>query len=328
MSGKEYKMKLLDEDGNPLCGRELDYTLNNSNYTGVTDENGEISLKINLKTGSYKLDVKFKGEKVLFNSSNSSMINVKSSITLPTANYTYNSKYTVRFLNKDSKSLVNQTVSIVFAGKTYSLKTDADGKASITNNLKPGTYTVKIKNPVTSEVKTQTIKVLKRITENKNLVMYYGAGSSYKVRVYDDYGKIAKNVSVVFTINGKKYTKKTDKYGYAYFKISLMPKIFSISASYKGFTVKNNVTVKPTVITKSLSKKKAKIIKFTAKLVNYKGSVLKYKYVTFKFKGKTYKRKTNANGIATLSLNNLKRAKYTVYSSYGKLTVKNTITVT
>ena len=107
-----------------------------------------------------------------------------------------------------------------------------------------------------------------------------------------------------------------------------MPKIFSISASYKGFTVKNNVTVKPTVITKSLSKKKAKIIKFTAKLVNYKGSVLKYKYVTFKFKGKTYKRKTNANGIATLSLNNLKRAKYTVYSSYGKLTVKNTITVT
>ena len=327
-SGKEYKIKLIDGDGNPIDGRRLEYTLNNSNYNAITDENGEVSLKINLKTGSYKLDVKFKGGKVFFNSSNSAKINVKSSIDLPSSNYTYNSKYTVKFLNKNSKPLVNQSVIIVFAGKTYNLKTDANGKASIDNYLKPGTYTVKIKNPLTSEEKTQTIKVLKRITDNKNLVMYYGAGSSYKVSVYDDYGRIAKNVTVKITINGKTYSIKTGNNGYAYLKISLKPKKYTISANYKGFIVKNNVTVKPTVITKNLSKKKAGIIKFTAKLVNSKGAVLKYKYVTFKFKGKKYKRKTNAKGISTLSLNNLKRGKYTIYSSYGKLTVKNTIKVT
>ena len=327
MSGKEYKIKLIDEDGNPIGGRRLEYALNNVNYAGVTDKNGEISLKINLKTGSYKLEVKFKGEKVLFNSSNSAMINVKSSIDLPGSDYTYNSKYTVRFLNKNSKPLVNQSVIIVLAGKTYNVKTDANGKASIGNYLKPGTYTVKIKNLLTSEEKTQTIKVLKRITENKNLVMYYGAGSSYKVRVYDDYGRIAKNVTVKIKINGKTYSIKTNNNGYAYLKINLKPKKYAISANYKGFVVKNNVTVKPTVITKDISKKKARIIKFTAKLVNSKGAVLKYKYVTFKFKGKKYKRKTNAKGIATLSLKNLKKGKYAIYSIYGKLTVKNTIKV-
>ena len=86
--------------------------------------------------------------------------------------------------------------------------------------------------------------------------------------------------------------------------------------------------VKPTVITKNITKKKATTIKFTAKLVNSKGTILKYKYITFKFKSKKYKRKTTAKGIATLSLKNLKKGKYVIYSSYGSLTVKNTIKVT
>ncbi|MBO7241032.1 MAG: hypothetical protein J6U90_01070, partial [Methanobrevibacter sp.] len=81
------------------------------------------------------------------------------------------------------------------------------------------------------------------------------------------------------------------------------------------------------VITKNITKKKAKTIKFTAKLVNSKGKILKYKYIKFKFKSKIYKRKTNAKGIATLRLRNLKRGKYTIYSTYGKLTIKNIIRV-
>ena len=327
-SGKEYKVKLIDEDGNPLIGKELEYTLNGISKTLVTDECGEISLKVSLKTGSYMFEVRFNGEKLYINSSNSSMINIKSSIVLPASNYTYGSKYTVKLFNKDLKSLANQSVKIIFAGKTYNLKTDSNGKVTINNNLKPGTYTVKIINPITSEEKTQKIKVLKRIAENKNLAMYYGAGSSYKVRVYDDYGNIAKNVSVKFTINGKTYYKRTDSKGYAYLKITLKPKKYSISASYKGFTVKNNVTVKTTLVTSNISRKKAKAIKFNAKLLNSKGKILKYKTVTFKFRGKNYKRKTNSKGIATLSLKNVSRGKYTIYSSYGKLTVKNTIKVT
>ena len=131
-----------------------------------------------------------------------------------------------------------------------------------------------------------------------------------------------------FTINGKTYYKRTDSKGYAYLKITLKPKKYSISASYKGFTVKNNVTVKTTLVTSNISRKKAKAIKFNAKLLNSKGKILKYKTVTFKFRGKNYKRKTNSKGIATLSLKNLSRGKYTIYSSYGKLTVKNTIKVT
>ena len=226
------------------------------------------------------------------------------------------------------KPLNNTNVTIVFAGKTYDVETDSNGIARINNTLKPGNYTVKTTNPNTLEVKSHKIKVVSRIDKNNNLTMYYGAGKYYKVRVLDNYGNIAKNVSVKFTVNGKTYYRRTNASGYASLKIGLKPKTYTISASYKGFTVKNKVIVKPTVITKNITKKKAKTIKFTAKLVNSKGTILKYKYITFKFKSKKYKRKTNAKGIATLSLTYLKRGKYTIYSTYGSLTVKNTIKVT
>ena len=36
-SAKEYKIRLIDEDGNPLVGRELVYTLNNLSRTVVSD---------------------------------------------------------------------------------------------------------------------------------------------------------------------------------------------------------------------------------------------------------------------------------------------------
>lgn len=81
------------------------------------------------------------------------------------------------------------------------------------------------------------------------------------------------------------------------------------------------------LVTKNLSKKKAKTIKFTAKLVNNQGKILKNKKITFKFKGKTYKIKTNKKGVATLKLKNLKVGKYDMYSIYGKSKVKNTIII-
>ncbi len=327
-SGKEYKLKLTDEDGNPLGGRVLEYTLNNSTNALLTDENGEAFLNISLKTGSYKFNVKFIGEKLYIASNGSSTITVKTSIIPQYSNYTYGSKYSVKFLGKDSNPLKNTTVSIVFAGKTYNVKTDANGIAKIDVKLNPGTYTVKIKNSNTYEEKTQKIKVLSRITENKNLIMYYGSGSNYKVKVLDDHGNIAKNVTVKFTYRAKTYNKRTDSKGFAYLKITSKPNKYAITATYKGFTVKNNVTVKPTVIAKNLTKKRAKTVKYTAKLVNSKGKILKNKYIKFKFKSKTYKRKTNSKGIATLSLKYLRKGKYSVYLTYGKLTIRRTIKIT
>jgi uncharacterized protein YaiI (UPF0178 family) len=92
-------------------------------------------------------------------------------------------------------------------------------------------------------------------------------------------------------------------------------------------SLSNKIVIKPLIITKDLSKKKTKVIKFTAKVLNNKGKVVKNKKVTFKVKGKKYKVKTNKKGIATLSLKKLKKGKFVIYTSYGKSTVKNTIKI-
>lgn len=295
-------------------------------YTGTTDKNGEITLT-NIKAGNYKMVVTFKGEKLYMKSSNSAKVNIKTTVALPKySNFTYNSKYSVKFWDKKLNPLKNTYVTIVFGGKSYKLKTDANGIVKISNHLKPGSYTVKVKNPKTSEVKTQKIKVLARIDQNKNMTMYYGAGKHYKVRVLDNYGRIAKKVPVKFTLNGKTYYKKTNSKGIASLKISLKPKTYTVSATYKGFTVKNRIKVIP-LITKNISRNKAKTIKFTAKLLNSKGKILRNKIITFKLGAITYKRKTNSNGIATANLKNLKIGKYYIYSTYGKLTLENTIRI-
>ena len=123
-------------------------------------------------------------------------------------------------------------------------------------------------------------------------------------------------------------TVPTDVDGYASYKISQKPGKYTITVEYNGFNVSNKVTVKTTIVTKNKSVKKGKTFKFTAKILSSKGKILKNKQVKFKFNGKTYKIKTDKNGIATLKVTKkLKVGKYTVKTTYGKLTVSNKITI-
>ena len=306
----------------------ISFILGYKNFT-VKSVNGKASINLTgLSLGLNNLTIVLDPARCVCNEIQENFT-VKTTVSLPKYNnFTYGSKYSIKFLDNNLNPLKNTNVTITFGTKTYKLKTNGSGIVRIDISSKPGTYKIKVKNPKTLEAKNHTIKIVARIDQNKNMTMYYGAGKYYKVRVLDNYGNIAKNVSVKFTLNGKTYYKRTNSKGIASLKISLKPKAYTVSASYKGFTVKNKITVKSTIITKNISRKKAKTIKFTAKLVNSKGTILKYKYIKFKFKSKTYKRKTNSKGIATLSLKYLKKGKYVIYSTYGTLTVKNTIRIT
>ncbi|WP_407409949.1 right-handed parallel beta-helix repeat-containing protein [Methanobrevibacter sp.] len=165
------------------------------------------------------------------------------------------------------------------------------------------------------------------ITGNKAYSVYYGNTVTYKVKILDAKKKAAAGKTVTFKINGKTKKVKTDKNGYASYKVKLAAGSYTITATCGLHKVSNKITFKPTVIAKSLSKKKAKTIKYTVKVVNNKGKILKNKKVTFKVKNKKYTAKTNNKGIATITLKNLKVGKYPISSSYGGCTVKTTLTI-
>jgi hypothetical protein len=128
-------------------------------------------------------------------------------------------------------------------------------------------------------------------------------------------------------IAGKSYTAKTDGNGYASKTFSLLPGIYSISITYKGFTAKNKIYVKKVLRASSATKKKAKTIKYTASLKYSNGKAIVGKVVTFKIAGKTYSAKTNSKGIATASFKNLKTYKYAVVVKYIKCQVRTTLNV-
>ena len=210
------------------------------------------------------------------------------------------------------------------------ITTDENGSIVYNIDLAHGSYQIIITNPVTGEIKSQTINVVARIAENKSVVMYFGAGSSYTVRVFDDNGNVAEGVTVKFKINGKKYSRISNSDGYASFKIgnTFAPKTYTITATYKGYKVLNKVKVKPTLILKDKTVKRSKTFKYSVKLLNNKGKILKGKYVKVKFRGKTYKAKTNSKGIVTYKIKvNSKVGKFTITAAYGSAKISKKITV-
>ena len=177
--------------------------------------------------------------------------------------------------------------------------------------------------------KSSTLKVTYKpvITIYKANPVYYGNVIKYKVRVKDDTGKYAVSKAVSIKVNGKTYSVKTDKYGYAYLSLKLKAGTYTVTVSYKGVSSSSKITFKPTLIAKDMAAKKSKTAKFTVKLVYKNGKILKYKKITFKINGKTYSAKTNKYGVATLSIKLLKVGKFTITSTYGGCTISNKITV-
>lgn len=322
-----YSVRLADTNNNPVSNKQIKFYVDNEYYFVETDAKGVAAIRLNLNVGNYKI-------KIGFNDSSYSPFRLERNIVVKTTiipaaatKYTFNAKYSSKLLDSQDNPLKNKEVSVIVNGVEHILTTDSNGILYYTIDLNPGNYQIIITNPDTGEVNTQNIKVVARITGNKDLTMYYGAGSSYKVRVYDDNGNIAKNVEVTFTINGKTYSRFTDSNGYASFKITLNPKTYTIVAKYKGYKVSNKVVVKPTLVCSDKSVKKSKIFSYTVKLLNTKGSILKSKYVTVKFKGKTYKAKTNSKGIATFKLSSNSIGRFTLTATYGSAKISKYITV-
>ncbi|WP_296874301.1 Ig-like domain-containing protein [uncultured Methanobrevibacter sp.] len=165
-----------------------------------------------------------------------------------------------------------------------------------------------------------------KITENRNIVQYYGANKEYKVQVLNNNVPV-KNAIVSIKINKNTVNVKTDSQGYATLKLSLKAGKYTITSTYKNIKVSNKITVKPTLITKNKKIKKGKTLTYTAKLLNKNGKKLKNKKITFKINGKKYKAKTNKKGIAKIKVKNLKKGKYKIKTTYGKQKNTNTITV-
>lgn len=328
-SGGEFNIKLLDGNSKPVSNRYVKVHVNGKTTTCRTDKNGNAIYEAYLENGIHDIDVEFIGDEYYVSSHASAKITVLTSIILISdLTKTYGSSYSFKLLDTFGNPLKKYLISVEFAGENVFVESDSNGVFSLDIDKKAGSYKLVIVNPVNNEEISKTIKVVSRITENKAVTMYCGAGKDYTVKVFDDDGNIAKGVSVTFKINGKTYTRTTNSNGYASFRLNLNPATYTITATYKGFTVSNKIVIKPTLIMSAKTVKKSKTFKYTVKLLDKNGKILKNKKVTVKFRGKTYSAKTSSKGIASFNVKALsKTGKFTLTASYGTAKMSKTITI-
>ena len=287
-------------------------TIGGKNYTGnVTD--GVVLISVSgLGAGNYTIHALYLGDKYYNESVDTSSFLVKANKTVfayeITRGYNSGMDYSVYLTDDLGNPLVNQDVIISVGGVDYIVRSDSNGIATLNVGLLVGDHTVSVVNPVTGEETHSNITIAPRLMENKNIVTYYNSGYSYKVRVIGDDGNpVGAGVKFTISINGKKYTYTTDKKGYLNIKInkrfpassSKKNRIYKISVSYKGFTVKNTITIKQVLKSKRIVKVKKSARNFVLKAtLKQAKKPIKGKVIKFKFKGKTYKAKTNKKGIA------------------------------
>ena len=314
-------------------------TIGNKTYVASL-VNGSAKITVpELGNGVNNVVISYSGDNKYAPRGYSSNVTIETKIIASNMVRGYNSgvDYQFKVVDINGNPIANKKVKIKIKNKSYTVKTNGKGVAKLNVKLSVGSYKVIIINPDTGKTVTKTLKIVKRLSGNKNIAKYYNSNFKYKFKVIGNNGKaVGKGVKIKVKIGKKTYRLKTDKKGVITIKLTkkFTPKKYTLKATYKGYSIKNTIKVKQVISSKKVVtvKKSAKKLVLKAKLKQGK-KVLKKKTVTFKFKGKKYKAKTNKKGIAkvTVKKNVIKKLKagkkYRCAITYLKDTVKRTVKV-
>ncbi|WP_407411945.1 transglutaminase domain-containing protein [Methanobrevibacter sp.] len=337
-----YSLTLTDVNSNmSLANKTVSFTVNNVNYTNVTDDNGVVSFNLNLNPGKYQTTAFFSGDSTYESTTLTSAVHVLPTIKASdiTKYYKGSKKYVAAFHDSYGNPLKNTLVRITVNGKTYSKKTNSAGYVSVDVNLKPGTYEITAVDPVTGYTLTTKFKILSTITANdvKNV---YGDSKKFTAKFFKSNGKALANKYVKIKLNGKIYKVKTNSKGQAKLALNKIKKgtYKVISYNTDGLTKTNTVKICPTATTK-LSTQYYELIPGDSKVIQAKFTTSLCddskagKTIKITINGKTYSKKTDSEGIVSLNVNSFAKGLYNVEYKYvgnkffKASTTKNIVTI-
>ncbi len=320
----QYTATFLDAYGNPLNNTDIKITVSGVDYTKKTNAKGVASLAINLKPGTYKI--------VAVNPATgfslTTTFKILSTITASDISkvYTDDRKFTATFLKSNGKALAKKSIKFKINGKTYKVKTNSKGVASLSlKNLKKGTYTITSYN-ADGLTKTNKVKVVKSTTTSLTTKTYTFLKSDTKkidVTLLNKFGYApGKGKIINFNVNGKKYSAKTNVNGVATLKLpSLKAGVYTVKYSFagSGYYKKSSASNKVYIIT---TKNPTFTVKSTTtfghgantqfKVALTAGKVaLAKRTVTLTLNGKNYTKTTDSSGVVSLPIN-LDIGKYTI----------------
>ena len=305
----------------------------------------------NLTPGVHTLKVCYKGENDYTEIINEINVTVKDAVNMDVSvnNITYGQDATI-LINFDNIN-VTGVAYIVYGGHQYPT-TITTGIGSITvPGLNAGNYNFEVIFE-SDDYHADNANAIFTVDKKASSIAYKTAAfvinyaGTYQITVNVPIA----NIPVTFTLNGKKIaTAKTSASGIV--KITLTAAQLKTAGAgtrdlvinyagnenYKPATETAKITIKKentkfanVKSVKSSYKRTAKSMQLTATLKDSKNKVIKNQYVTFKVNNKkSYKVKTNAKGVATLTLNlaNIKACKLNKKGTY-KFTVTYPVSAT
>ena len=325
--GTRLVAKLTDYQGRPIVNDIIYFTINGKTYAKTTDDNGTVSMGLNLDSKVYTSTVSYNESEVYSKISKNVTVTINPTVISEdlVKMYQNDTRFYVKFTDSTGKALTKTTVKFNIHGVFYTKKTDKDGVADLGIMLRPGEYILTAYNPVTGEEKGFNITVKSLIVQS-DLTKYYLNASKFQATIYDKNGSLAVGKNVTFNINGVFYTKTTDSNGVVSLAINLRPGEYIITTMYEGLAVGNNIVVLPTLVTRDLNMTYGDGSNFTAQTLDGQGKPLPNQNVTFNINGVFYNKVTNDNGVASLTMR-LMSGKYIITSYWNDFQTGNTIII-
>ena len=325
--GTRLVAKLTDYQGRPIVNDIIYFTINGKTYAKTTDDNGTVSMGLNLDSKVYTATVSYNESEVYSKISKNVTVTINPTVISEdlVKMYQNDTRFYVKFTDSTGKALTKTTVKFNIHGVFYTKKTDKDGVADLGIMLRPGEYILTAYNPVTGEEKGFNITVKSLIVQS-DLTKYYLNNSKFQATIYDKNGSLAVGKNVTFNINGVFYTKTTDSNGVVSLAINLRPGEYIITTMYEGLAVGNNIVVLPTLVTRDLNMTYGDGSNFTAQTLDGQGKQLANQNVTFNINGVFYNKVTNDNGVASLTMR-LMSGKYIITSYWNDFQTGNTIII-
>ena len=284
--GTRLVAKLTDYQGRPIVNDIIYFTINGKTYAKTTDDNGTVSMGLNLDSKVYTATVSYNESEVYSKISKNVTVTINPTVISEdlVKMYQNDTRFYVKFNDSTGKALTKTTVKFNIHGVFYTKKTDKDGVADLGIMLRPGEYILTAYNPVTGEEKGFNITVKSLIVQS-DLTKYYLNNSKFQATIYDKNGSLAVGKNVTFNINGVFYTKITDSNGVVSLAINLRPGEYIITTMYEGLAVGNNIVVLPTLVTRDLNMTYGDGSNFTAQTLDGQGKPLANQNVTFNING-------------------------------------------
>ena len=247
---KIVSVTLKDINGNVIPNQSIVITVDGKNYTGVTDAKGVAKIKVTIsKVGAFDVVAYFSGEgEYIASTSKGKLTLTKDSTSLTSAGKTYavtatSKSITLTLKDGNGNVIANRKVTATVNGKTYTATTNSKGVATFKLTLKTvKTFTVSLKfagdsyyTASTKSIKVKVTKTKTKLTVPKKTFKRAAKVKKITATLKDQTGKVIKSKKVTFTVNGKKYTAKTNKKGVATVKVKLSKKkTYKVTVKFAG----------------------------------------------------------------------------------------------